>query len=116
MDFPSLAALPPSAIAAFVFALAVTVAVDRFGMRKGTTLLPLQAGPHRSLRSLLTPTALNHATAAAERPDHRCNGKLRHRPRQHVRATDRLAEQVEHLGDGTDRLRDEVIPSASKMK
>ena len=36
--------------------------------------------------------------------------------RQHVAATDRLAFQVEQLGEGVDRLRDEVIRSAAKMK
>jgi hypothetical protein len=115
VDFPDLSALPPWAIAAFVIALAVIVAVDRFGVRKGNTSAVAPAGAAQVAAVIVDPTALNHATAAVEGLTmalSESNAIARH----HSAATDRLAKSVEDMGEATDRLRDEVIRSAAKMK
>ncbi|MET3899652.1 hypothetical protein ABIB57_003614 [Devosia sp. UYZn731] len=108
--------LPPVALIALGVTLAIIFAINRFGFMQGRAGAPAaSAGAAQVAAVIVDPTALNHATAAVEGLTMAVT-ESNVIARQHARATDRLAEQVESLGEGVDRLRDEVIRSAAKMK
>lgn len=108
--------LPPVALIALGVTLAIIFAINRFGFMQGKTAAPSAgAGAAQVAAVIVDPTALNHASAAVEGLTVALT-ESNLIARQHHTATDRLAEQVEKLGEGVDRLRDEVIRSAAKMK
>ncbi len=108
--------LPPLALIALGVTLALIFAINRFGFLQGRTAIPAaSAGAAQVAAVIVDPSALNRASSALEAANViaiEANGIAR----QHTLATDRLAEQVENLGEGVDRLRDEVIRSAAKLK
>jgi hypothetical protein len=114
VDFPNLSALPPWAIAAFVIALALIVAVDRFGVRKGTVATAAPTGAAQVAAVIVDPTALNHATAAVEGLTMALT-ESNVIARQHQTATDRLADRIDELSGRVDRMTDKMVDAAAKL-
>ncbi|MET3900356.1 hypothetical protein ABIB57_004322 [Devosia sp. UYZn731] len=102
--------MPPVAIITLGVTLAIIFAINRFGFLQGRTGIPAASAGAAQVAAVI-----NLATAAVEGLTMAVT-ESNVIARQHARATDRLAEHAENLGEGLDRLRDEVIRSAAKMK
>lgn len=107
--------LPPVALIAFGVALAIIFAINRFGWLQGQKAAPAGASQAQVAAVIVDPTALNHASASVEGLTMAII-EANAIARGHSIMTDRLAQRIEELGEGVDKLRDEVIRSAAKLK
>lgn len=96
-------------------ALALAFVVTRFGIAQGQKAAPATASQAQVAAVIVDPTALNHASAAAEGLTVALT-EANTIARGHVIVTDRLAERVEQLGDAVDRLTREATIMAAKGK
>ena len=105
----------PLALVSLGVALAVILAVRYLGLWQGQHASPAaSAGSAQVAAVIVDFSALNRASAAVEAFNMsmiEANGIAK----SHATATNRLAQATEELGDGVDRLRDEVIRSTAKL-
>ena len=122
MGLPDFSQMPPWAAVVFVACLAVIFAATRTGWVDG-----LKKGPQASAQAqvaavIVDPSALNRLTASAEALNMTLlqidsTGKsIARASATEARNAALLAEDVEKLCDGIDKLREELIRAAAKIE
>jgi len=122
MDLPDLSHLPPWAAVLFVICLAVIFAATRTGWLDGLKKGPPVTAQAQVAAVIVDPSALNRLTASAEALNMTllqldATGKsIARSSAAEARNSALLAEDVEKLCDGIDKLREELIRAAAKIE
>lgn len=107
--------LPPLALIALGVTLAIIFAINRFGWLQGQKATPATSSAATVAAVIVDSSALNAATEALDRHT-AAIVESNNIQREGIRHTERLARETASLGEGVDKLRDEVIRSAARMK